>query len=119
MAEALRAVHDEKTGGAEAAADEQGFDAGFHFAILKGRKLVEQRGDPGRINEHDQQIEAAPEQPDIKPPVLPHRAHQPEHGENYRGAVSNAEQRLLEQVGDEQAERRRLKPWRASMTNWL
>lgn len=56
-------------------------------------------------DEQDQQVEGAPEEPYPEPPGAAHDGHQPEHGQDDRGADDDAEQRVLEQVGEEQGER--------------
>ena len=46
-----------------------------------------------------------PEQPNAKPPITAHGAHQPEHGGNDRGADGDPDQTMLDEIGKDEAER--------------
>ncbi len=99
---ALGAVHHEEARGGEAAAREQGFDAGFQRSVFERREFVEQRRDHRRVEEQHQQVGAEPEQPDVQPPLLAHDVHQPQHGEQQRPADQHGERGALGQVGEPQ-----------------
>ena len=105
MTRSLRSVHHEEATDGEAAAFEQAFNARLERRVVERRKFVEQRRDPGRVDEQHQQVERAPEQPDVEPPEASHLRHQPEHGEQQRRADDDAERGLLDEVDDKQLDR--------------
>ena len=102
---ALRAVHHEEARQAEAAAGQQGLDAGLQGAVGQGLELVEQRRDEGGVDQHHQQVEAQPEGPHVGPPQPAHRLHQPQHEGDQRQPDDGRQHHALHRIGHEQARR--------------
>ena len=105
MVGSLRPVHHEESRTGEAAARQQRLDAFSQPGVVEWCELVEQGRDPGRIDEQHQQIESAPEDPNVEPPQATHSLHQPEHGEQHWRPDEDAQSQLLHQVDKKESER--------------
>ena len=75
MGAALAAVHDIETLRLKAAALHQGAHALCQCCIVQYLEFVEQGRNPGRINQHGQQVKAHPNAPGPGPPEGARRSH--------------------------------------------
>ena len=98
MGTAAAAVHHKKPFGGEAAAFHQMRHALLEGFVFQWLELVEQRGDEGGKNHHQQQVEPHPDGPGPGPPVGACLAHQPQDGCCNRQANGGPQQYRLAQV---------------------
>ena len=98
MGAAFAPVHHIKPLGLKAAALHQGLYALGQRLVLQGRKLIEPGCDPGRVNQHGQQVKAHPHRPGPQPPVRAGRRHEPQHQGQQGPANSHPQQRRLEHI---------------------
>ncbi|MCY1531414.1 hypothetical protein D9M68_666380 [compost metagenome] len=97
---ARAAVHHEQALGREAAALHERRDARLERRVVQRLELVEQRRDEGRVDQHQQQVEAHPRAPGPEPPERAGRTHEPQDERRDRQPDQRAEQRRLDGVGE-------------------